>query len=226
MSFRRTIRKRRSRRKPRRVMRRHQARNNKITTLRLRGVTGFPDQMFTSMKYVETIEFGAIGFHVQEFAGNKVSDPNVTGAGHQPMYFDEYSQLYNRWLAYSCSLRMEIVNSSTVPLNVVVFPSSTQVPILNISKAQEQPHARSTLVGNFGTNRGVLTHNMTTRKIRGETIMDDDFSGQGNSGQPSRQWFWLVVLESEPATTAVNCVIKFTLVYRVRWFKRVVAEQS
>lgn len=226
MPYRRNYRKKRPRRKPRRIMRRRQARSNKVTSLRLRSMTGFPDMMYVPLKYVETIEFSGTNFANHEFSGNKPSDPNNTGSGHQPMYWDEYTVLYNRWLAYSCSIRLEMINSSTAATNVCLLPAVALFPVLDVSKVQEQPHARHVLVGNFGTNRATLRHNMSTRKIRGETVMDDEFSGQGNLGNPQRQWFWGIVMQTVPQSILLNLVIKFTLVYQIRFFKRNVQEQS
>lgn len=182
--------------------------------------------MYVPLKYTELIGFGLDSITQHEWNANNLIDPNRTGTGHQPMYFDEYVTMYNRWLVSSVSWKMEIVNSATVPLRVCMLPIADLSPFQVMEKGEEQPYAQTRLVGNFGTNKASMSGRVSTKKIRGETVLDDSFSGFGGSIPPERPWYFITLLQSEPVTEAKNCVVRFTFVFNVRFFKRRPAEQS
>ena len=52
-----------------------------------------------NLRYVEnfTLNPGMLGATVNVFSMNGLFDPNITGIGHQPMYFDNYMGIYGRY---------------------------------------------------------------------------------------------------------------------------------
>ena len=62
-----------------------------------RNKLGFPTSMVSTLRYTDRIDFAptAITTLAHTFAANDVYDPNVTGVGHQPRGFDEYTLLYD-----------------------------------------------------------------------------------------------------------------------------------
>ena len=181
--------------------------------------------MYCTLNYVETVQYSDPNAIHHEWNANSINDPNRSGTGHQPMYFDQYISVYQRWLVYASTVKMEIVNLSAGSLGVVMIPASILTPINDIGKLQEQNYSRSILVANFGDNKGRLSLSMTTRKIRGETVSDDDFSGSLQN-PPSRQWFWITTLQNADPTVPVLATIKYSFTYRVRFFKRFPVIQS
>ncbi|UAU47000.1 Cap [Chicken proventriculitis-associated circular virus 4] len=60
---------------------------------------GFPRMLKTTLKYAENINIlnAAAGGSLQTFSCNSLYDPNITGTGHQPMYFDQLIALYDHY---------------------------------------------------------------------------------------------------------------------------------
>lgn len=52
---------------------------------------GFPDKLVTTLRYVDTIRLtGAAGVPgANTFRMNSMNDPDLSGVGHQPMYYDQ-----------------------------------------------------------------------------------------------------------------------------------------
>lgn len=52
---------------------------------------GFPDKLVTTLRYVDTIRLtGAAGVPgANTFRMNSLNDPDLSGVGHQPMYYDQ-----------------------------------------------------------------------------------------------------------------------------------------
>lgn len=77
---------------------------------------GFPTKIITILRYVDlyTLTSTAGGIGTQVFSMNSVFDPDVTGAGHQPLYFDRYTAIYNNYRVLGSR-----INASISPTSVV-----------------------------------------------------------------------------------------------------------
>ena len=62
-------------------------------------IGAFPNTKTLNLRYVEnfTLNPGVLGATVNVFSMNGLFDPNITGIGHQPMYFDNYMAIYGRY---------------------------------------------------------------------------------------------------------------------------------
>jgi len=76
-----------------------------------RAIGGFPNQRTVTLRYVEdfSLDPGASpSLSTQVFRFNNLDDPNYTGVGHQPMFWDNYKEIYARyrvnkaWITFVC----------------------------------------------------------------------------------------------------------------------------
>jgi len=51
---------------------------------------GFPDKLVTKLRYVDSILLTGTSIGSNVFRMNSLFDPDLTGSGHQPMYFDQF----------------------------------------------------------------------------------------------------------------------------------------
>lgn len=67
---------------------------------------GFPRRLYIAHKYVDLVSVsstaGVVGSYF--FKCNGMFDPNTTGTGHQPMYFDNCGAIYNHYTVVKLSL--------------------------------------------------------------------------------------------------------------------------
>ncbi len=72
-------------------------------------IGAFPQMYKTHMRYCETVGLtsanGIIGNHV--WSSTNMEDPNVTGTGHQPLYFDQCMLIWFQYVVTGCTLRAE-----------------------------------------------------------------------------------------------------------------------
>lgn len=187
---------------------------------------GIPDAMFAVLKYSQSFAPSSSGAVNQQFRGNSLFDPDLTGTGHQPLFFDQYATLYRRYMVYSCAITATISNQDTVPIHVALIPTSeSSVSLTTAGVTSEKPYVRWVQVGpNSGTSSRTVSNRMSTRKMRGGAQMDDSF-GATTSENPSRQWFWNLVTNPQFSGT-YNCQINVILTYRCRFYSRVSVLQS
>lgn len=92
----------RRRRTNRRGMQRRQRRTRRY-------VQPVPQRFYTKLRYAFTgqqlvLTAGAI--NRQSWAANGLFDPDVSGAGHQPYYFDQLSAMYRRYQVYGVKIQI------------------------------------------------------------------------------------------------------------------------
>lgn len=94
---------------------------------RLRCVGGFPQELSVKLKYIEQVAIdptsSAVGVHI--WNARSCHDPNESGIGHQPMYWDEYKRIYSEYKVNYVVIKMralssKIVNTTTVESSVPV----------------------------------------------------------------------------------------------------------
>lgn len=207
--------KKRSSRKIRRYKRR------KTSTMYAKKPSLVADRFFTSLKYSQMVAFSSAGVNTQTFRGNSLFDPDFTGAGHQPRGFDQLAVLYTRYKVHASTMKCRISNDSSVPLVVTITPSilSAVVPI-NLPTIAEIAYSKTILVpATGGTNVGFLMSSMMTKVIRGEKILDDDYSAL-ITANPAKQWFWVISMAATDAATTINCNIQFEQELKTEFFRR------
>lgn len=211
--------------------RKRKAKYQKAVITRMKG-SGFSDSMFVKLNYVDYIQLRPGTMYSQYvFRGNSLFDPDYTGTGHQPMYFDQYAAIYGRYRVAGCSIKVDSVNASgTSSLYFILFPSTDVATLTSISLALEQGRARAPRVipaGNTGENGRIKTY-CSTRKAVGLTkgqAMDDSLTATVGS-TPSQVWYWNCFWESTDNSSNVvaNVIVKLT--YYVQFFDRMPSAQS
>lgn len=82
-----------------------------------RYATGFPTQLRIKHRYCDIVPLtSALGvYNTYIFKCNGMFDPDVTSTGHQPMYFDQLSALYNHFTVVKSRITVQFVNNNTAP---------------------------------------------------------------------------------------------------------------
>ncbi len=194
------------------------------STVVIRGVSLVPDRLFVKLKYSQMLNFtqtGVLGFNV--FRGNSLFDPDQTGAGTtQPMGFDQWKLLYERYKVHASSISLRVVNSTSTVTKLVLFPMTDAVSLVNdINEASEQPYSKSRMITGQGGSPFVNIYNkMSTKKIRGVRIpLDDDYSANIDAN-PARQWFWHILCQDPLFTGTLDLLVDVSIIYYAEFMKR------
>ena len=154
--------------------------------------------------------------NLQQFRGNSCFDPDFTGSGHQPHYFDQYALLYKRYLVSSCAIRVTATNNSNDAALIGIWPSNTTTTsILIPSDLLEAPYVKTRQLGGKNANNAtMLSSSMATKKMRGLNVGNEDDLGAQVTTNPSRSWFWNVYalnFLAENVDISYTVVLHFTL---------------
>ena len=76
-------------------------------------VNGFPPLMKVDLHYESLVTLmpgAAVASYV--FRGNSLFDPDYTGTGHQPRYYDQLTPIYGRYKVLRSAITVEMINGS------------------------------------------------------------------------------------------------------------------
>lgn len=176
--------------------------------------------LFTKMKYCAQISITTASVPIiHVFRGNGMFDPDFTGAGHQPMGFDQYAMLYNKWIVYGSSIKL-VGSSDSVSANIYfgVCPQKTATFGGSLFEAQERnnskyrvtTHERPQTLRAYQTSGGMLG-------INKNALLNDwgDYGGK-TTVDPSQQWYWVIYAQDNNLVTNSTLRVNVELTYYVK----------
>lgn len=110
-------------------------------------VFGFPDRILTKLRYSDIKNLSStLGASANyRFRWNSIFDPDQSGTGHQPLYFDTYASVYDHYAVVSAKMKVLLVNQETslgIICGVVTDDDASSTADFNI--LSEQNHGIST----------------------------------------------------------------------------------
>jgi len=178
---------------------------------------GFPDTIKTRLKYSDVLTISGAA-QQYTFRANSLFDPDLTSTGHQPMYYDQYIAVYEKYRVHATTIRIRAVTKAD-PFQIVIMPSSTVPTITSAAQALETPRA---VASDIITQFEPVTFQTTMKTetilgLRGGQIWDTDFSGLFNTN-PSDLWYFSLYLN--PLINNLSCVLEIELVFHCEFYDR------
>lgn len=199
--------------------------------------SGVPDIIRTKLKYAENkVLSDAVGgiTTIQQYRGNSIYDPDLTGTGNQPMGHDQWAAFYSRYKVNACKINVQFLPRSNLAgagnILVAIIPTVlyTAVSSLTAIEIIQQPYVRYTYLtqGDGGKNSARLSSYMTTKKMFGLTNTDEDEYSASFGANPVNDWYFTIVALSadESSTMNVQCMVQLT--YYTEFKERIVLSQS
>jgi len=186
----------------------------------------FPQKIITQLRYVDQVQLtstsGAVGLHV--WSMNGIYDPNVTGTGHQPQYFDNYAAIYSQYrvLGSKAIVRwvpntMAVASSGPAYIGINGTSDTASVSAIAFARA-EQNDSQFAVAGLNTAQDGTITqvHYYSPEEKLGLPTGDDTI-GAAVTGVPSQQYYIQTWLSDTLLTSVWTCVVEIH--YTVEFFK-------
>jgi len=207
-----------------------------------RNVFGFPDKYVTRLRYADQFTLTSIlnTYVDNTFRCNSLFDPDYTGIGHQPMYFDQMcgtsgTAPYGKYRVLGAKIKVTFspqtaASVAGVSLNAptVVGISMSNNPtslITGVSSAIEESRSNTAILGDKGG--GAVVRTITSTYSPGRDLgldSGDDTLSAFFSASPAATMFWHVF---KIDTTGTSSIVAFVEIdYLVEFFYRNDINQS
>ena len=214
--------------KKRPYKRNYRRKRDRINYLKLRSVTGFPDQMVCKLKYNTVISMVNVSGHGSYRLNlNSLYDPDDTGAGHQPMGFDQYAAIYQDYEVRASSIYVKPLPIDANVCRYCVYPSNQSTAVTHVEKAIEQPYSRKGYIttNQTATNSRGIKNYMTVKKLEGRNI--DSLNYIANTGSnPALLKHWFIIVDSVNLESIADISFEVTLIYYARFLRKRTLAQS
>jgi hypothetical protein len=196
---------------------------------------GFPDTLRTKLRYADTYVLasgvGAIANQVMQM--NSPYDPDFSGVGHQPMWFDRLcgatgSGIYDRYRVVASTIKVtfstvsppSLTTGSVTPALVgVLCQRNNALLATNTSALMETNNCKWAVIGDKGSGNGtvVITNKYSPRNVFGIDPEDDTISANYASN-PALQWFAHVFKVDDTGASSIRAYVD--IVYDVVFYGR------
>lgn len=163
-------------------------------------------------------------FHT--FLANGMFDPDVTGAGHQPYLFDQYSQFYNHYTVLSSKITIVALPTSgasytTDQYVITLEKSGSSSTITSIQQAVEDPNCQYRVipfVASQSASDSTLTGYCSVKNFLHQDPMSEDANAGTSTTDPSEKIYWHIGASNFVALSNPGKIdLLVTIDYIARW---------
>lgn len=184
----------------------------------LKNKFGFPRSIITKLRYadVKTLSgtSGAVGSHF--WALNALYDPDSTGIGHQPLYYDELAAIYNYYSVQGCILKFKIQNIVDVP-TVVCILKDDNASIGGLTTCMETTDAVHHLLGGKGQSNDYIEIFTTYSSTVDASTSVQDRSLASVGGLPTELMFAPLVIRSADGSSTASIIYTVEMQFTCRF---------
>jgi len=153
------------------------------------------NEIFRTIKWTHFVQYTAAGLSVQTYRINSLYDPDETGAGVQPVGFDEIMALYYYFRVEKVRIKITVVNGGTAGIVACQLSRESTDPTQITAVAANNSGRSEMIAGTYGHNRSVMYYYVDIKDYLGLKMnVGDDLQGTV-SGNPSRMVYLHVALE-------------------------------
>lgn len=182
---------------------------------------GFPKKVLVTHKYNEqvAINTGAGGLMSNQlFSCNGMFDPNTTGVGHQPYYFDQLTTLYDHYCVIGSKIKLRIAKSdvTTVPCTVGVYINDDTTATTSLTTAMEYSSGRHVVL-TTSNQKSTITRKWSAKKYFGRSVLaNTDLQGT-SAANPAEQSFFNFWVDSSTNLQQTSVLLDVEITYIAVW---------
>lgn len=176
--------------------------------------------MMMTHKYVEVVTISpAAGVPASyQFTTNGLYDPNVTGTGHQPSFFDNMTAIYDHYHVARSRCRFSILSTQSFRCSAYIDDDNTAAGDPTLAAEQASAKSRSFSLNPITTFRPVIkTLVWDSKDYFGGDIWDNTELQGTSASNPAELSNFTLSLQVADASTATTWIVSVELEYDAWW---------
>jgi len=196
-----------------------------LSTRRLPGKarTGFPERLVMKHKYTGAFTLnGTTGMSVNSFKANGMFDPDTTSVGHQPLYYDQMTAIYDHYCVKSSKIKITFGQDTQLIASVVgiYLNDDSAVTPSSFTAASEQRNAVVTMMPKLGTTGPrTLKLSFNSKKMFGADGTSNPTLAAAIGADPSELAEYTIFAQSADVTTSYQVTGLVEIEYTAEWFE-------
>lgn len=184
----------------------------------------FPPEHRAKLRYSSYVVGDPAGGAVENqlISGNSIFDPDATGVGEQPYYFDQLTAIYKNYFVVRSSVKIIVTSTSAIFARCVLLPLLETGSLSSDSyETSEQPFAKTTMVSGNSAGPVIarLKSSMDTHRIIGisyQQALGRESLHSDYTTNPVYRWYWAIqVQDVGNLTSTLSCFVEYVVTYDV-----------
>lgn len=192
----------------------------------------FPSIYWCKLVYTESLS-SAKEQQQYQYAINDLYDPNVTGTGHQGMYFDQLMAVYQRFTVIGAKVELRFA-TPTNDVKIVMRPASISTPdsadLTGVTTSEARPNAITRLNCPNGSGvymKGYYSIHKVWGVSRSKILDEDAYTGTSSSSPNSKTYINIVSAPMDATSGLTNSMpYNVRITYYARFFDRRIVNLS
>lgn len=182
---------------------------------------GFPKKLYIVHKYVDTFNINSVaGSSVNyQFRCNGMFDPNATGTGSQPTFFDNCAAIYDHFTVVKSTIVISVANNGSFssPHEVCLYIDDDTSPVATIQQAMLQPGAVAKLLPSPGIQGPILLSKTWSARafFGGDPLANDNLQGTSSADPTEQSLYTITAAATNGATQSIT--VQATIYYYAIW---------
>lgn len=225
--YRRTNRRLNNRRRRGRFSKKRFSKGHYGSLIAARRSSGIPDSLYMKMRYTTSIPIGGQTQQTWLMCGNSVYDPDNTGTGGQPQYYDQISTLYGKYTVFGSAISILPYAGSATASTGQYFVSCQavsdrgDVSPSGIHDAIDNPNSKWRMVNTIYNQAKMIKMFKKTKHVFGLKDAQDSPGYSGFGANPANLWFWQIYAQAADELTNFSGKLLVTIDYYVKWSDRI-----
>lgn len=163
---------------------------------------GFPRKLKMTHKYSMNVTMNSAATPTHHlFSANGLYDPDLTGVGHQPSYFDTMATIYRHYTVLTSRIKVTLTHVASdtynLPVRWAVWKNDNgSAGAIGIDTIWETSQVSSRVLAHAATSAQVARMNWSAKKTFGGDILDNDELQGSLATNPAEQTTYVVTIQS------------------------------
>jgi len=204
--------------------------------------------MSTVLKYNQVVNLAppgagglTIGDNVWKFSINSLYDPDYTGVGHQPMYFDNYTQVYSKYKVKYATITATVINhyvNTTLSGPTFYVNNAYKLFLMKDMDTGDDLPTNVSQMLELGGNSirwrfagpsltgflPKLSLGCSPHKLCNVSYKDDSLVSFATGNPSRRAFFYVGIASSDGASDPPACQVNIQITYYVDFFDRLLTQ--
>lgn len=191
-----------------------------------------PSRTRVSLRFSTFEGIALSGSYLQRaVSGNSAFDPGAALSTAQPVGFDYWSSMYDRYRVIGSQIQLKLclggtsAGNSSATTTVTCWPGTQSGTLSSLADAEAQPYAKTVNVTTDVPK--IITSVMKTSTVTG--IKDLEGADQLQaliSANPVNEWYWNIGFASQATYIDMHLALEYIITYDVEFFDRAMINRS